>query len=422
MSRRYLLIIAFGLIATFGLQTALAPLALARSKVARESKPKKESIENVPAEDIRTNPHAPPDYDPNLAVNDLAVSFYLEPVRILAKSGGAYQVKTTVAPIVTYWFRANSIYPYFDRHEFWLTLKKYEEQVKVFLGCYAEKNRLELKKVSDANYRPNAGTTVNFIKVFKAASDKLAQLEVELKSKLQNRPNTFLQFDKNPAIIEDIAIHRKEYLQCLVAKEVDRGLEIHLSHPLSEIAKAKAQAEQFKVGQSEQLYSIGIKDWGLLAVSPRARQEYLNNFKGLQELVEVVKATGNDPFARLNAAFDDLKTALSTKLSLYKPSASPFRFRDPAAERILLGKLGDPATYTLYRRGVEESGWLIEKNEFGIPRSRWKHVNAYLRYKNDDHPYCRLVTVYVYQEYAGGGTYNSTLIGSSPNPRLCGCP
>src|SRR5687768_567892 len=155
MSRRYLLIIAFALIATFGLQTALAPLALARSKVAKESKPKKEPVENVPAEDIRTNPHAPPDYDPNLAVNDLAVSFYLEPVRILAKSRGAYQVKTTIAPIVTYWFRANSIYPYFDRHEFWLTLKKYEEQVKVFLGCYAEKNRLELKKVSDANYRPN---------------------------------------------------------------------------------------------------------------------------------------------------------------------------------------------------------------------------------------------------------------------------
>ena len=424
MRRRYSLIIAFGVISTFGFQTASALLATTLPKAPKVSQPKRERVEEVPAEDIRTNPNAPPDYDPNLAVNDMAVScLNLEPVRILAKSRGAYQVKTTMPPIVTYWFSANSVYPYFDRHEFWLTLKKYEEQVKIFLGCYAERHNVELKKVSDANFRLNAtGTTVDLIKRIKALSDDLAKLEVELKSKLQNRPNTFMQYDNNPAIADEIAIHRKEYFQCLVAKEVDKGLEIQLSHPLSEIAKAKAQAEQFKAGESENLYSIGVKDWGLLAVSPRERLKYLGSFQGLQELVDVVRETGNDPFARLNAAFDDLKSSLTAKLPLYKPSASRFQFRDPAAERTMLGKLGDPATYTLYRSGVAESGWLIEKNELGIPRSRWKHVNAYLRYKNDDHQYCRLVRGYVHQDYAGGGTYNPTLIGSSPNPQLCGCP
>jgi hypothetical protein len=347
----------------------------------------------------------------------------LEPVRILAKARGAYQVKTTTPPIVTYWFSANSVYPYFDRHEFWMTLKKYEERVKVFLACYADRHKMELKRVSDANFRLNAtGTTVDMVRRIKAFSDDLANLEVELKSKLPNRPNTYLQYDKNPAIAEEIAVHRTEYLQCLIAKEVDKGLDIQLSHPFSEIARARAQAEQFKAGESEQLYSIGVKDWGLLAVSPRERQKYFASFQGLRELVDVVRETGGDPFAKLNSAFDDLKSALTAKLPTYLPAASRFQFRDPSAERTMLAKLGDPAAYTLYRSGVEESGWLIEKNELGIPRSRWKHVNAYLRFKNDDHPYCRFVTVYVHQEYAGGGTYNPTLIGSNPNQQLCGCP
>src|SRR5215211_445186 len=127
MSRRYLLIIAFSLISTFALPPTLAHLATTPAKALTKSPPKKEA---VAADDIRTNPLAPPNYDANLAVNDLAVCYLnLEPVRILAKSRGAYQVQTTSMPIVTYWFSANSVYPYFDRHEFWLTLKKYEEQV-----------------------------------------------------------------------------------------------------------------------------------------------------------------------------------------------------------------------------------------------------------------------------------------------------
>lgn len=167
--RRNLLIIACAVVWTS--QTVSASLALAVPKAAMLSNPK--SFENVPDEKIRTNPHAPPDYDPNLSVNDMAVSFYLEPVRILSKSRGAYQVTTTVPPIVINWFSANSVYPYFDRYEFGMTLKKYEEKVKIFLACYAESHKLELKKVADGDYRLNAsGTTLNLIKRIKAISDE----------------------------------------------------------------------------------------------------------------------------------------------------------------------------------------------------------------------------------------------------------
>jgi hypothetical protein len=425
MSRRYFLMVAFSLISTFALQPTLAHLATTPAKALTKAPPKKAAIsaEAVSAADIRTNPQAPPDYDANLAVNDLAVCYLnLEPVRILAKSRGTYQVQTTSMPIVTYWFSANSVYPYFDRHEFWLTLKKYEEQVKAFLGCYAEIHNLELAKVADANYRPYAHNSTERIKLIKRYADDLAKLESELKSKLQNRPDTFLQFDKNPAIVDNIATNRQAHLQCLIGKLAGEGMEIQLTHPLTEIAKAKAKVEQFKAGAGTELYSIGVKDWGLLAVSPRERQKYFSEFKGLQEMVEVMKATGADPFAKLNAAFDDLKNSLTTKLPLYKPSTIYFQFRDPVAERVMRSKLGDPATYTLYRSGVQESGWIIDKYEIGIPRARWKHVNAYVRYKTDDHPYCRLITVYVYHEYLGGGRYNPTLMGSFPNSQLCGCP
>ncbi len=435
MSRRYFLIIVFSLISTFGLQPALAHLGNLPAKAFTKAPSKKEaasaeaisaeaiSAEAVSATDIRSNPNAPPDYDADLAAGDLAVSYLnLEPVRILAKSRGAYQVQTTSMPIVTYWFSANSVYPYFDRHEFWLTLKRYEEQVKAFLGCYAEIHKIELAKVSPANFRPYAHNTTERIKLIKRYGDDLAKLEIELKSKFPNRPNTFLQFDKNPAIVDDIATRRQAHLQCLIARLAGEGMEIQLTHPLTEIAKAKVQVEQFTVGAGTELYSIGVKDWGLLAVSPRERQKYFSEFKGLQEMVEVMKAAGADPFARLNTAFDDLKNSLTPKLLLYKPSTSRFQFHDPIAERLMRSKLGDPATYTLYRSGVQESGWIIDKYEIGIPRARWKHVNAYVRYKTDDHPYCRLVTVYVYHEYMGGGRYNPTLQGSFPNSQLCGCP
>lgn len=440
MSRSFVLLIAFNLISTFALPPTLAHLAPTPAKALKTLPPKTEAgstetastevgsteagvTEAVPADDLRTNPQAPPDYDANLAVGDQAVAYLnLEPVRILAKARGAYQVQTTSMPVVTYWFSANSVYPYFDRHEFWLTLKKYEEPVKAFLGCYAELHNIELARVSPANFRPYAHNTTERIKLIKRYADDLAKLESELKSKFQNRPNTFLQYDKNPAIVDAIATHRQTHLGCLMAKLAGEGLEIQLTHPLTEIAKAKAHAEQFKPGTGTELYSIGVQDWGLLAVSPRERQKYFNEFKGLQEMAEVMKAAGADPFAKLNVAFDDLKNSLTTKLPLFKPAASLFQFHDPVAERLMRSKLGDPATYTLYRSGVQESGWIIDKYEIGIPRSRWKHVNAYVRYKTDDHPYCRVVTVYVYHEYLGGGRYNPTPMASYPTLQLCGCP
>jgi hypothetical protein len=109
-------IIAFAVISTFVFQTASAQLATRLPKPSKVSQPRTGWVEAVPAEAVRTNPNAPPDYDPNLAVNDMAVSYLnLEPVRILAKSRGAYQVATTTMPVVTYWFSANSVYPLFRR-------------------------------------------------------------------------------------------------------------------------------------------------------------------------------------------------------------------------------------------------------------------------------------------------------------------
>lgn len=417
MNRRWILITAFSLLSTYGVQPTLARRAIPPTISAGDA------VGAAPLDDIRTNPHAPPDYDANLKVGDPAVCYLeLEPVRILAKARGAYQVQTTSMPIVTYWFSANSVYPYFDRHEFWLTLKRYEESVKAFLSCYAEMHKIELARVSPANFPPSGYNATERLKSIKRYADDLAKLESELKSKFQNRPNTFLQYDKNPAIVDDIASHRQAYLQCLIARVAGEGIEIQLTHPLSEIAKARDQVEQFKAGEGRELYAIGVKDWGLLAVSPGERQKYFNEFKGLQEMVESMKAVGADPFARLNAAFDDLKQSLTTKLPMVKPAAALFQFHDPVAERLLRSKLGDPSSYTLHRSGLQESAWILDKYEIGIPRSRWKHANAYVRYKTDDHPYCRLVTVYVYHEYLGGGRYDPTMAASYPTSQLCGCP
>jgi hypothetical protein len=191
-----------------------------------------------------------------------------------------------------------------------------------------------------------------------------------------------------------------------VTSQSDARLEILLE----EINKRKKEVEAYDPSASSQLVTRSTPELFIPAISLRARAVYYKR----DQLNERQQAA-------LNPALDSLASAAAKKLSLYKPDATVFAFHNPAAELMMKQSLKNAATLKVHRGGIKEATWIIEKNEFGLPVDRYKHGNIWARDNNDDHPYCHLYTIYVQQNYAGGGTYGEVFARLSDN-EIVGCP
>jgi hypothetical protein len=372
-------------------------------------------------EDVRTNPNAPADYDANLKAGDQAVAVDrfkdVEMVRIVSKSGAAYKVAKLNSPNDTQWYSANSVYPYFDYRAFTEILFNYKSYVTPYLPCYGKKHNLDSDKVTVEGYNAFGARHFDDAKdaqrTLQAEEPKLAELDGLLKSKLGGvAPDTFLEYLSNPAIVAEIVAGRAEYLKCAVGVEEDKP-DITLPVFLSDIRKAQGEAERYSPSEYLYLVSAGGPSEALLrAVSPRAREEWAKQWL-------------KNPASRaeFDTEWDKLAAIAAKKIPSYKPSAASFQFRDPAGERLLMGALKNPSTLKIFRTGTDTAGWNIQKENDGIlPSYRYKTVRVYLRDPNDDHPYCRVVSARIKQDYAGGGRYNSEVYRSSVSEEIYGCP
>lgn len=149
----------------------------------------------------------------------------------------------------------------------------------------------------------------------------------------------------------------------------------------------------------------------LHAVSPAAKEKWLTGANALD--------FKNCP--NLVAAFDKLSASAAKKLPLYVPNTKGYAFHNPAEEKLMKGKINDLADHKIHYIGLQQATWLIEKNELGIPKNRYKYGMAWVRYTPDDHPYCRIYYINVIQDYAGGGTYGASY-GYFVKDELAGCP
>jgi hypothetical protein len=374
----------------------------------------------ITQEDVQTNPYAPTDYNANLNVGDeaTAVDHFrdVEMVRVVAKSGAAYKVAKLNSPNSVQWYSVNSVYPYFDYRAFTEIMFNYKSQVTPYLPCYGKKHNLDSDKVTVEGYNAFGARHFDDAKdaqqTLQAEQPKLAELESLLKSKLGGvAPDTFLDYMNNPAIVAEIVAQRAEYLKCAVGVE-DEKPDFRLPVFLSDIKKAQSEAERYAPGEYLYLVSAGGPSEALLrAVSPRAREEWAKQWL-------------KNPAARgeFNAAWDTLTSTAARKLPSYKPSAASFQFRYPVGERLLMSSFKNPSTLKIFRIGTDTAGWNIQKDNDGIlPSYRYKTVRVYLRDPNDDHPYCRVVSARIKQDYAGGA-YNSEVYRSSVSEELYGCP
>lgn len=417
MRRISSLAFAFSILAAFCLQTASAQITIKIPDIPRIKKPKAEPPrsgggDDAPADDRQPNPQAPPDYNANLNVNDMAIAIdhlhLLTAVRIVAKSGNKYKATGVEHPNHTYWYNANSVYPYFDKDEFTGIKWGNTQYLDPYLECYAKKHNRELIKVTgNAFNAPRYSNAKEMKQALQTELPKLAELASLLKSKLQSRPNTFLNYHDNPAIWEEITSNRDEYMKCAVGeKESLRVSEsVWLRAHLEDIAKMQKQ-----VDEEGDLSNATNFNYVLYAVSPRARAKWLEG--------DSLEFKPN-----LDPVLDALAASAAKKLPAYTPNATAFRFRDPVAEKLLMNYFKNAATVKVHRIGLDTAGWQIQKDNYNLlPSYRYKTAYAYVRDSSDDHPYCRVVRATIKQDYAGGGRYSTETYRSSAKDDLFGCP
>jgi len=74
----------------------------------------------------------------------------------------------------------------------------------------------------------------------------------------------------------------------------------------------------------------------------------------------------------------------------------------------MLAEMSDVPGMKVFKIGLNQANWVIDKNELGIPKARYKHGLIYGRNPASEDPFCRVWYINVVQDYAGGGTYGAT--------------
>jgi len=114
------------------------------------------------------------------------------------------------------------------------------------------------------------------------------------------------------------------------------------------------------------------------------------------------------PDARLDAILDELKASLYKRLPEYTINTKSFINRNAAEEKLMLAEMSDVPGMKVFKIGFNQANWVIDKNDMGIPKARYKHGLIYGRNPASEDPFCRVWYINVVQEYAGGGTYGAT--------------
>jgi len=114
------------------------------------------------------------------------------------------------------------------------------------------------------------------------------------------------------------------------------------------------------------------------------------------------------PDAQLDAILDELKASLYKRLPEYTINAKSFNNRNAAEEKLMLAEMSDVPGMKVFKIGFNQANWVIDKNELGIPKARYKHGLIYGRNPASEDPFCRVWYINVVQDYAGGGTYGAT--------------
>ena len=355
------------------------------------------SISVLAQDDVYSNKFAPSNYDANLKKGDKAIGVVigsLETFTIVSKSVGIY-LATEDSSGREYSLRANSVYPYFDVQQFGEIISGKEDLITPYLECYAKKHNQDADRLKGNGFRPpyfgfdNAEETKATLQKQQA---QLAQLETQLKT-LTARPDTFLEYGNNPAVWYEIAAKRTEYLPCVLGDKAAQDVADSpwLRAHRDGVKKVMRYVENYQPGSKD---SMGTEsEYALYAVSQKERMTWLKDKNALQfkdAVDEILKP---------------LADALTQKLPTYQPRMEKYSFGTTADFALMKKAFSNPSRYKIFKTGLMQNAWQIDKNALGIPNARYKNGVFYLRDSQSDHPYCYVTYVNIIQDYSGGGTY-----------------
>ena len=141
---------------------------------------------------------------------------------------------------------------------------------------------------------------------------------------------------------------------------------------------------------------------------PKSNDDYIGLALSKKERTKWLQDKKVQPDARLDSALDDLKASLYKRLPEYTINPRSFNNRNAAEEKMMLAEMSDVPGMKVFKIGFNQANWLIDKNELGIPKARYKHGLIYGRNASSEDPFCRVWYINVVQEYSGGGTYGAT--------------
>jgi hypothetical protein len=153
---------------------------------------------------------------------------------------------------------------------------------------------------------------------------------------------------------------------------------------------------------------------GIYLVRPES-EKWLANAVSMKAREEWEKTTIMTPEQKkqVDAAYSALAAVAAKKIPLHIPEAKHFAAGTDAEKNMLKSFFftkASPDQFTVYQYGLEDQNWRIDKDEYNMPTGRRKWGYVYYKGKPGihDHPYCRLMEAYIYQPYAGGGTYGES--------------
>lgn len=181
---------------------------------------------------------------------------------------------------------------------------------------------------------------------------------------------------------------------------------------LDKLAKAQEDIDAYKPNDGLYLVGSNSTEWLWRAVSTKERAAFFEERKSL--MTPGAKKKFDDGFAKLAAS-------AAQKLPAYKSNIAAYTVRNAAEEKLMKGVLTRINDYQIFSSGLLDAAWLIDKNEYGLPKARYKRGVIYSRDTKSDHPYCYADYVNINQDYAGGGTYGASF-ARFMGFEIVGCP
>ncbi len=120
----------------------------------------------------------------------------------------------------------------------------------------------------------------------------------------------------------------------------------------------------------------------------------------------------------MQGPLDDLAAVAQKTLPTYHPS---FAVRNPVEEKLLKTAVSDIANATIFKIAFEQAAWKIDKDQFNFPTGRYKHGMIWAKYPGYDDGFCRIISINLVQDYAGGGTYGESYAKFIAS-EFAGCP